>query len=109
MRVVGVLASMVSGLYLLYVLGFGAMWVTTDWSGFGCFDGNEPACAAPRHDPGLGDVQATSWVMGAAAVAAVIAAFVLSVRMKRAGMLPAVLALCVFAAASGATLYGRLF
>ena len=104
-RVVALVASSVSGLMLLLVLGFGAWWVTVDWSAF-CFDGDDAACT--EGDAGLAAVQASSWILGAAAIVATLGAIVLARRVRRVVHVVPVLALCVTSALIGQILWSRL-
>lgn len=104
-RLVALVVSSVSGLFLLAVLGFGAEWVTMDW----CFDGDEPGCAAASQaETGLAAVQASSWILGSVAILAVLAATVLAVRMRRAVYALPVLALCATSVIIGQVLWSRL-
>ena len=96
-------ASSISGLYLLAVLGFGAWWVTQDWSALTCCE--EPAQADTA---GLAAVQASSWMLGAVAVVATLGAIVLALRMRRAAYVFPVLALCVTSVVVGQVLWSRV-
>src|SRR4051812_45810832 len=107
--VVAVLATSVSSLYLLGVLGLGAMWVTTDWSGLACFDGDEPACSTPsKGEAGLAAVQASSWILGSVAAVAIFGAIVLTLRLRRVAHVVAVFALCGTSAIITQVLWSRL-
>jgi hypothetical protein len=108
-RLVAVWVSSLSGVYLLIVLGFGVAWVTMDWSALTCFDGNEPACTDPSEaDAGLAAVQASSWVLGAVAVAATLGAIVLARRLRRVAHVVPVLALCATSVAVTQVLSSRV-
>jgi hypothetical protein len=96
-------ASSISGLYLLAVLGFGAWWVTADWDELTCC--KEPAQADTA---GLAAVQASSWMLGSAAVVATLGAIVLALRMRRAVCVLPVLALCVTSVVIGQVLWSRV-
>ena len=108
-RFVAVVVSSISGLFLLGVLGFGAHWVTMDWSALECFDEGEPSCTDPAQaDTGLAAVQASSWILGAVAIMATLGAIVLALRMRRVAYVVPVLALCVTSAIIAQVLWSRL-
>jgi hypothetical protein len=108
-RLVAVVASSISGLYLLMVLGLGAAWVTMDWSALACFDGDESACANPSQaDAGLAAVQASSWILGSIALMATLGAIVLTLRLRRVAHVVPVLALCVTSAIVTQVLWSRV-
>lgn len=105
-RMLGLLASAIAGVVLAGVLALGVLVLTQDWDALSCFDGTEPGCADSAANAGLGSVHAVSWLVAAAAGAAVVIALILSWRMRRPGQLLPVLALCAgaFAAAVGLAL-----
>jgi hypothetical protein len=98
----------VAGIVLLVVLALGALVVTTDWSALTCFDGDEPGCADLADDDGLGAVQFTSWLIAAAACVSLVAAAVMSRRMRRPAQLVLVLWLSVGVIAAAAGLVARV-
>jgi hypothetical protein len=108
-RLVGLLAAAVSGLYLLAVLGFGYVWMSTDWGAMACFDGDEPGCtASARSDTGLSAIQGSSWLLGSVAVVAALTALVLALRLRRVAHVAPVLLLSVTSVVVAQVLWSRL-
>jgi hypothetical protein len=82
-RFASLVAASIAGVYVFFVLVSGYAFVTTDWHGFGCWDGNEPACDAPARPYGLSTVRTSSWILGSTATVAVLTAFVWSFWLRR--------------------------
>ena len=97
-----------TGLCAVYVLIVGTFIATTDWSGLGCFDGDEPACNSPVADSGLSVIQTSSWMIAVVAIGALIAAGIWSLRMRQPRGLLGVLALCALTFVAIGALYARL-
>jgi hypothetical protein len=107
-RPVALAASWICGLYLLAVLGFGAWWVSTSGE-LACFGDDPASCPAPDEAyVGLGVIQASSWVLGAVALAAAVGAIVLALRLRRAAQVVPVLALCAASVVIAQVLWARV-
>ena len=110
-RIVGLLASMISSIYLVIVLAIGAMVLMTDWSALGCFDitdANASACAEEPAQHGLSAVRASSWGIAGTGLLAAVGAFVLTLRASRLSQLAVAMGLCAALVISAAVLQGRL-
>ena len=108
-RAVALLLTIATTFVLGAVVMIGLLFVTTDWSALGCFDGNEAGCATGEDGAaGLGAIRASSWIAGVTAVVALAIALWTAWHLQNARQLVVVTALDAGVVALALLLWFRL-